>query len=80
MPIHGKKMDKSMSDTKMHEEMHGKDMNAMKRGDMCPVHDMASVFYDEGTSPGLGKDFGKKDDSDLTSGYVPSVRKTGPLG
>lgn len=31
--------------------------------------------WPEGTMPGLSKDYSKKDDADLTNGFVPQVRK-----
>lgn len=37
--------------------------------------DKTSNTYPEGTSPGLGKDYGKKNDTDLNNGFVPQVRK-----
>lgn len=53
-------------------------MHEMKEGE-CVMHDPVGVRYPDGTSPGLGKDYGTKNDGELTNELTPSVRKTGPI-
>jgi hypothetical protein len=54
-----------------------KDKNACSRGDYANVNPRpASEFYPEGSTPALTKEYGTKNDAELTNGYVPQVRKT----
>lgn len=55
-----------------------KDKNACTKHDYAGTqHEKANVAHAEGTNPGLTKDYGAKNDSELTNGFVPSVRKVG---
>lgn len=48
----------------------------MKYDEKCEVkHTPVGERWPEGTGPGLSKDYGKKDDADLTNGFVPQTRK-----
>lgn len=37
-------------------------------------YDPANGSYNEGTSPAITKDYGKKNDKDLTNGFKPQTR------
>lgn len=51
------------------------DKNLCKQGDYTNANQRpASQFYPEGSTPALTKDYGAKNDSDLTNGFVPQVR------
>ena len=56
----------------------GKDFTGKVKGDECPKLDRMQSVYD-GAGAGLVVEH-KKNDGELTNGYVPSVRKTGSVG
>jgi hypothetical protein len=56
-----------------------KDMSGKVKGDECGKHEPVGNAYPDGTSAGLGKDYGTKNDGELANDLVPSVRKTGSL-
>lgn len=57
---------------------YSEDCNAKTLADMPTKKDPTGDRYN-GAEPGLSKDYGKKDDGDLTSGFVPSVKREGPI-
>lgn len=51
------------------------DKSACTEADYEPNRMPVESRYSAGSTPALTRDFGSKNDSDLTNGFVPQVRK-----